>query len=134
MDIKDNIELQGHIKALGNWADEDKKRVAVVVCGELDDEGCQCACSLVGTRANAALALFSNAMNQEEFRTLLKLVTEALDDPFKAAFLLSNSTMSPKSPDLRERLDRMKDLAEIVLKTFYNEKENEDGRDEKQSM
>lgn len=55
--MEQNKELDAHIKAIGEWAAENPKRVAFVVCGEITDDGVETSNSLVGRTDRIARAI-----------------------------------------------------------------------------
>lgn len=69
--MKENKELNAHVKAIGEWAAESKKRVAFVVCGEITEDGIGTTNALVGRNDRIARALFGNAKENDGFKHVL---------------------------------------------------------------
>ena len=77
--MKVNKELEAHVRALGEWAAEDKKRVAFVVCAEITEDvviGCN---SLVGRNDRIARVLAGNARRTRPFERAITRASEAIN-------------------------------------------------------
>lgn len=118
--MEENKQLQEHIKAIGEWASEDKKRVAFVVCGEMTDDGVKTANSLVGRTDKIARALFGNAMNNSGFKQVITLAAGMAENPLVAAILCSEASKDEESveskPDFADALIGLLDALKNKIK------------------
>lgn len=80
-------ELHNHITSIGQWASEDNKRVAFVICGEMTDTGIKTANSLVGRTDRIARAVYGNTQESKDFKQIIDLVSKMLDNPLIAAII-----------------------------------------------
>lgn len=77
-----NEELQSHIKALGQWVDGNKKRIAFAVCvEEKDDKNFESWVLQYGSDIKLAYYLASVAKNSKEIRDTLGAAGEAIKSP-----------------------------------------------------
>lgn len=79
--MKENKELRNRVRALGEWAAQDKNRVTFVVCKEDDGDKVGFHGSVVGHRDKAASALFRCAMEEESVRDVILLAAEMIKHP-----------------------------------------------------
>lgn len=123
MEINDNKELNEHIKSIGKWAAEDKKRIAFVVCGEMMDDGVKTSNSLVGRSDRIARALFGTAMEDKSFKQTIRLVAEMIESPLLATILSIKATESEKPNDeSKGRLaDSLKELLDALKEKIKND-------------
>lgn len=89
--MNENKELSNHVHAIGEWASENKNRVAFVVCGEITDGGIETTNSLVGRNDRIARALFGNAHENESFKSVILLASEAIKNPIAGMLLCVES-------------------------------------------
>lgn len=112
--MEQNKELNAHIKAIGEWANENPKRVAFVVCGEITDDGVETSNSLVGRTDRIARAIFGNAMKNESFKRTTMLAAKMIENPLFAT-ILSMEAEKDKQPENKDSLaDSLKSLLEVI--------------------
>ena len=90
--MKENKELDAHVKAIGEWAAESKKRVAFVVCGEITEGGIDTTNALVGRNDRIARALFGNAKENDGFKHVITLASEAIKSPIAGMLLFAEAS------------------------------------------
>ena len=90
--MKENKELNAHVKAIGEWAAESKKRVAFVVCGEITEDGIDTANALVGRNDRIARALFGNAKEDDGFKHVITIASEAIKSPIVGMLLFAEAS------------------------------------------
>lgn len=113
--MEQNKELDAHIKAIGEWANENPNRVAFVVCGETNEEGVRTSNGLVGRTDRIARALFGNAMGDKSFKTVIELATKMIENPLFAT-LLSMEAEKDKQPENKGGLsDSLKSLLDVIV-------------------
>lgn len=91
--MEENKELNAPIKAIGEWAAQNPKRIAFVVCGETTESGVSTTNALVGRSDRIARALYGNAKECKEYKFVLTLVASALESPIGGAALSVISDM-----------------------------------------
>ena len=115
--MKENKELDAHVKAIGEWAAESKKRVAFVVCGEITEGGIDTTNALVGRNDRIARALFGNAKENDGFKHVITLASEAIKSPI-VGMLLCAEVSKDEDCDGRKQsdglADALKNLADIL--------------------
>lgn len=112
--MKENKELNEHIKSIGKWASQDSKRVALVVCGEITEDGVETSNSLVGRSDRIARALFGTAMEDKDFKQVIGLAAKMIENPLLAT-LLAMKASKDESPENDNKsgknvADALKDL------------------------
>lgn len=112
--MEQNKELDAHIKALGKWAAEDSKRVALVVCGEQTENGVKTANSLVGRSDKIAGALFGNAMKDESFKSVVMLAAKMVENPLLATILCMEALKDEQSESKSGLTDSLKDFLDAL--------------------
>lgn len=103
--MEKNKELQEHIKTIGEWASQDGKRVAFVVCGEITEDGVETSNALVGRTDRIASALFGSAMENEAFKLIIGLAAKTIENPLLAT-LLAMKASKDESPESESRSDK----------------------------
>lgn len=112
--MEQNKELDAHIKAIGEWAAKNPKRVAFVVCGETNEEGIRTTNGLVGRSDRIARALFGNAMEEKSFKTVIELAAKMIENPLYAT-ILSMEAEKDKQPESKNGLtDSLKSLLDVI--------------------
>lgn len=112
--MKENKELNAHVKAIGEWAAESKKRVAFVVCGEITEDGIETTNALVGRNDRIARALFGNAKENDGFKHVIILASEAIKSPI-AGMLLFAEASKDEDCDGRKQSDRLADALKNLI-------------------
>lgn len=79
--MKENKELENHIRALGEWAAQDKNRLTFVVCKEDDGDNEGFYSSVVGRTDKIATTLFRCAMKEESVRDVILLAAAMIKNP-----------------------------------------------------
>lgn len=116
--MEQNKELDAHIKAIGEWAAQNPKRVAFVVCGETNEEGVRTTNGLVGRSDRIARAIFGNAMKDKSFKTVIELAAKMIENPLFAT-ILSMEAEKDKQPESKDDLaDILKDLFGVLADKF----------------
>ena len=112
--MEDNKELNEHIKPIGEWASKDSKRVAFVVCGEITEDGIETTNSLVGRSDRIARALFGNAMEDENYKQIIRLAAKMIENPLFATLLAmkapKDESAESESKSDKNVADAFKDL------------------------
>ena len=90
--MKENKELNAHVKAIGEWAAESKKRVAFVVCGEITEDGIDTANAFVGRNDRIACALFGKAKEDDGFKHVITIASEAIKSPIVGMLLFAEAS------------------------------------------
>lgn len=109
--MKENKGLNEYIKSIGEWATQDEKRVAFVVCGKITEDGVETANSFVGRTDRIARALFSTAMEYKENEKIIKLVAKMMENPL-LSLLISMKASKDEIPETVSRSD--KDIKDVV--------------------
>ncbi len=118
--MKENKELDAHVKAIGEWAAESKKRVAFVVCGEITEDGIDTTNALVGRNDRIARALFGNAKENDGFKHVITLAHEAIKSPI-AGMLLCAEASKDKDCDSRKQSDSLADALKKLVDALGEE-------------
>lgn len=108
--MEQNKELNAHIKAIGEWASKNPKRVAFVVCGEINEEGVRTTNGLIGRSDRIARALFGNAMEDKSFKMVIELAAKMIENPLFAAILSEEESKNESSDNKSGPTDALKDL------------------------
>lgn len=120
--MKENKELNAHVKAIGEWAAESKKRVAFVVCGEITDNGIGTDNALVGRNDRIARVLFGNAEENDGFKRVITLASEAIKSPI-AGIILCAEAREDEDCDGRKQsnshTDALKNLIDALGEKIY---------------
>lgn len=106
--MKENNEINEHIQALGEWASQDKERVAFVVCGEITEDGVKTSNSLVGRTDKIARAIFGNAMESNDYKKIIELTAAMINNPLLAAILSSE-------PAKENSFDKRREVAASLI-------------------
>ena len=115
--MKENKELNAHVKAIGEWAAESKKRVAFVVCGEITEDGIDGVNAIVGRNDRIARALFGNAKEDDGFKYLITLASEAIKDPIVGMLLCAKASKDEDCDGRKQSgslADALKNLADAL--------------------
>lgn len=97
--MKENKELRNRVRALGEWAAQDKNRVTFVVCIEDDGDKVGFHDSVVGHRDKAASALFRCAMEEESVRDVILLAAEMIKHPLVGMMVSIGSSQEGHRPE-----------------------------------
>lgn len=112
--MKENKELNAHVKAIGEWATESKKRVVFVVCGEITEDGIDTTNALVGRNDRIARALFGNAKKNDGFKHVITIASEAIKSPI-AGMLLCAEASKDEDCDGRKQSDSLADALKNLV-------------------
>lgn len=112
--MKENKYLDAHVKAIGEWAAESKKRVAFVVCGEITKDGIDTINALVGRNDRIARALFGNAIENDGFKHVITIASEAIDSPI-AGMILCVEASKDEDCDGRKQSDSLADALKNLV-------------------
>ena len=112
--MKESKELDAHVKAIGEWAKESKKRVAFVVCGEITENGINTANALIGRNDRIARALFGNAKENDGFKHVITIASEAIESPI-AGMLLCAEASKDEDCDVRKQSDSLADALKNLV-------------------
>lgn len=118
--MKENKELNAHVKAIGEWAAESKKRVAFVVCGEITEDGIDTVNAIVGRNDRIARALFGNANENDGFKHVIILASEAIKSPI-AGMLLCMEASRDEDCDGRNQSDSLADALKNLIDALGEE-------------
>lgn len=117
-----NKELQSHIKALGQWADGNKKRIAFAVCvEEKNDENFESWVLQYGSSLKLPYYLASVAKDSEEIRDTICEAGEAIKSPIGMMMLKAAMDDDPTCGTVEDK-DKS-DLAEKICQTEGNIRE-----------
>lgn len=121
--MKENKELNAHVKAIGDWAAESKKRVAFVVCGEITEDGIVTTNALVGRNDRIARVLFGNAKENDGFKRMIILASEAIKSPIAGMILCAKAGEDEdcdgrnQSGSLADALENLVDILKEKIRT-----------------
>lgn len=118
--MKENKELKNHIRALGEWAAQDKNRVTFVMCKEDDGDKEGFYSSMVGRTDKVATTLFRCAMEEEPVRDVILLAAEMIKHPLVGMMVSMKSSQEghrseKEKDDFSEAIDG---LFETIKKKF----------------
>lgn len=109
-----NEELKSHIKALGQWADGNKKRIAFAVCvEEKNDESFKSWVLQYGSSLKLPYYLASVAKNNEEMRNTICAAGEAIKSPIGMMMLKAAMDDGPGYETVED-----KDKSDLAEKIF----------------
>lgn len=112
--MKENKELNAHVKAIGEWAAESKKRVVFVVCGEITEDGIDTTNALVGRNDRIARALFGNAKKNDGFKHVITIASEAIKSPITGMLLCAEASKD-EDCDGRKQSDSLADALKNLV-------------------
>lgn len=97
--MKENKELRNHVRALGEWAAQDKNRVTFVMCKEDDGDKEDFHSSVVGRMDKVATTLFRCAMKEETVRDVILLAAEMIKHPLVGMMVSIGSSQEGHRPE-----------------------------------
>lgn len=109
-------EIESHIKALAEWAKQDKRRVAVVTCGEITEDGSSSVTVLQGRADRIARILYGSYKVNPDMNHIYDILVKLINSPILAQAFCNEVSRNRDEPD--KEPEKRDDVFSRIIKEF----------------
>lgn len=112
-------DVKVHTKALSEWAEHDNKRIALVICGEVDSDQVDASLTLIGRTDRFTLAIASISEDEKNLQNVVCAASGAIRNPIEKLKLITSVSEPDKetasSKDETPLAEKLKSLIDKIF-------------------